>query len=86
MKNDAVVRSIGLGHTDDLSSVDGMRKMSPSDEVQMSLSDEVKDENLKLETEKESLEVRSPYLVIDKTKMHYNCLIGSLECLRLKFF
>ena len=74
MKNDAVVRSIGLGYTDDLSSVDGMRKMSPSDEVQMSLSDEVKDENLKLETEKDPFEVRSSYLVIDK-KMHYIVIV-----------
>ena len=75
MKNDAVVRSIGLGYTDDLSSVDGMRKMSPSDEVQMSLSDEVKDEHLKLETEKESSEVISSYFVIYKTKMHYIVIV-----------
>ena len=71
LKDNAIVRSIGLGHTDGLTSVDGMGQMSQSDEVQMSLSDDVKDKKLQAEREKESLDVRYLFNIAGNTKMHY---------------
>ena len=50
LKHDDVVRNIGLGYTDGLSSVDGMRQMSLSDE-------QVEDKNVAPANNKESTKV-----------------------------
>ena len=50
LKHDDVVRNIGLGYTDGLSSVDGMRQMSLSDE-------QVGDNNVAPANNKESTKV-----------------------------
>ena len=47
-----------MGFTDGFTSLDGMRQTSPSDEIQMSLSDQVEeDKNVQLAKERESKDV-----------------------------
>ena len=55
LKHDDVVRNIGLGYTDGLSSVDGMRQMSVSDE-------QVEAKNVAPEKDKESTKVSKTIL------------------------
>ena len=45
--------------------------MSQSDEVQMSLSDDVKDKKLQVERENESLKVRYLIYAAGNTKIHF---------------